>query len=191
MKRVTLEARPRASRGTANARRERREGWVPANMYGHGEANASFLVRHDQLHRAVHAEHHLMTIDLGGKPESGLLKEIQFDTFGERILHVDFARVSLDEVVETTVAVHVLGSPKAGVLDVAHHELTLRGKAGDLPEFVEVEVASLGIGESIRVKDLALPAGVETLFDPEETIAAVHQSGGDEEEEGEAEAETE
>lgn len=187
MKRVTLEARPRASRGSANARRERREGWVPANMYGHGEANASFLVRHDQLHRAVHAEHHLMTIDLEGKPESGLLKEIQFDTFGERILHVDFARVSLDEVVETTVTVHVVGSPKAGVLDVAHHELTLRGKARDLPEYVEVEVGGLGVGDAIRVKDLALPAGVETLFEPEETIAAVHHGGGDDDQEAEAE----
>lgn len=174
MERVTLEARKRTESGSADARRQRREGWVPANMYGHGEANVSFLIRHEEIHRAVHAEHHLMTIDLGGTTESGLLKEIQFDTFGDRILHADFARVSLDEVVETTVAIHVAGAPKTGTLDVAHHELTLRGKARDLPESVEVDVTSLAVGEAIRVKDLSLPDGVAALLDGEEAVIAIH-----------------
>ncbi|MCA8961112.1 MAG: 50S ribosomal protein L25, partial [Planctomycetes bacterium] len=151
----------------------------------HGEPTQSFYVRHEQIARHVAAEQHLMTITIGDKKESGLLKELQFDTFGEKIIHVDFARVSMDEVIETSIPVHTVGTARGvssgGILDLPHHEVLVRGTARAIPAFIEVEVGHLGIGDAIRVRELQLPQGVVALIGPEEPVVIVHGHTPDEE----------
>ncbi len=179
MEEIVLKGQIRTGTGSSDARRARLEGLVTGNLYGHGEANVSFLVPHFDLHRLVHDGHHLLNLDFGGVKDVGIMKELQFDTFGDRITHVDFARVSLDEVIETSVEVRAIGSAKGvasgGTLDVVRHELPLRGKARLLPKHVDLAVDALEIGDAIRAKDISLPDGVELLLNPEDAIIFVHE----------------
>ncbi len=196
MERIQLKGRARKGHGSASSRRARLDGWVPANIYGHGKANMSFYVRHDEIFRHITDEARLMTIDVGGQTDSGLVKELQFDAFGDQIIHVDFTRVSLDEIIETSVVVHVAGNAKGvasgGVLDVVHHEILVRGQAQNIPDTIEVDVTELGVGDAIRVKDLGLPEGIEALAGEDEPVVIVHDRVVEEEptEEGEAPEET-
>jgi large subunit ribosomal protein L25 len=191
MEQIVLKGRGRTAAGSADARRARRDGFVTGILYGHGEANVSFLVPHFDLHRLVHEGHHLLRLEIDGVEDVGILKELQFDTWGDRITHVDFARVSLDEVIETNVEVRTIGSAKGvaqgGTLDIIRHEVPVRGKAGLLPEHIDIEVDALGLEDAIRAKDIVLPAGVELLLEPEEAIIIVH---GQVEEEASAEGES-
>jgi large subunit ribosomal protein L25 len=178
MEEIVLEGKLRPGRGSADARRARIEGWTTGNLYGHGEENVSFLVSQYDLHRLVSAGHHLLHLDFGSVKDVGIMKELQFDTFGDKITHVDFLRVSLDEVIETNVEVRAIGNARGvasgGTLDIIRHDLPLRGKARDLPEHIDLEVDALGLGDAIRAKDVKLPAGVELLLTPEDAIIVVH-----------------
>ncbi len=131
MKRVTLKGLLREGTGARAVSRIRGEGWVPANLYGHGEGNVHFQLRETEVAKALEQGHHMITLELPGSQDHGLLKEVQYDHLGERILHLDFARISLDEVIETSVPLHVHGTPKGvttgGILDILHHEIPLRG----------------------------------------------------------------
>ncbi len=188
---IVISGKIRDKVGSQESSQARRNGWVPANLYGHGEPNLHCLLPEKQVRKFIDEEHHLITVDLGNKKESGLLKEIQFDALGERILHVDFARVSLQEVVEAPSSIHVAGSAKGvaagGVLDVLHHEVMLKGSALSLPESIEIDVSELGIGDAIRVSELKLPARVECLLEPDEPIAIVHSAEIETSEESEPE----
>ncbi|MFQ5653918.1 MAG: 50S ribosomal protein L25 [Planctomycetota bacterium] len=197
MERIVLKGCLRRPKGSREAQRLRKQGWVPANLYGHGEANVSFQVPEEEVRNLVDEGHHLLSIDLDGKVDQGLMKELQFDAYGEKIIHIDFARISLEEVVETSVPVETFGVPKGltagGTLDVIHHELVLRGKARDIPEHLPVEIGALHVGESVRVRELALPEGIEAVLGPEEAIVIIHAPKGrelPEEGEGAEEAQT-
>lgn len=178
MEKIVLKGDIRVAAGTRGARRARQAGWVPANLYGHGEPNVNFQVEEVTLRRLVQEGHHMMTLDLGGKQEDGLLKELQFDTYGDIIVHADFARVSLEDVIEVNIPVVLEGLAKGvaqgGVLDILHHEVALRGKARDIPEHITIQVDDLELGQAVRARQLMLPAGVEPLLDPEDPIVIVH-----------------
>lgn len=173
-----LKGMLRAHTGTRAAMKLRREGWVPATLYGHGEANQHIQLREDDIAQLLHDGHHMMSLELEGTQRHSLIKEIQFDTLGEHVIHVDLARVDLDEVVTTSVPLHIHGSPKGvaagGILDITHHELPIRGRVMVLPEFIDVEIGELLIGQSIRAKELKLPQGVAVVLDDEEPIVIVH-----------------
>jgi large subunit ribosomal protein L25 len=178
MEEIVLKGKLRPGSGSADARRIRAEGWTTGNLYGHGEKNVSFVVPQYDLNRLVHEGHHLLHLDFGAVKDVGIMKELQFDTYGDKITHIDFVRVSLDEVIETNVEVRAIGNAKGvasgGTLDIIRHEVPVRGKARDLPEHVDLEVDALGLGDAIRAKDVKLPAGVEILLTPEDAIIVVH-----------------
>ena len=178
MEQIVLKGKVRTGNGSADARRMRLEGYATGNIYGHGEPNVSFLVEQMRVNKLVHEGHHLLNLDLDGKSEVGLMKEVQWDTYGDRVEHIDFLRVSMDEVIEANVEVRTVGVAKGvgsgGTLDIVHHEIPVRGKARDLPEHIDLEVEALAIGDAIRAGELKLPAGVECLLDGEEAIVIVH-----------------
>lgn len=194
MEQIVLKGKVRTGNGTADARRMRLEGYATGNLYGHGEANVSFLVEQLKLNKLAHGGHHLLQLDIDGKMDVGLMKELQFDTYGDRITHVDFLRVSMDEVIESIVEVRTVGTAKGvgqgGTMDIVHHTVSLRGKARDLPEHLDIEVDELALGDSFRVSHLTLPAGVECLLDGEEAIVIVHLPKEEKEAPEETEEET-
>ena len=185
MGQIVLKGEKRTGNGTADARRKRLDGFVTGNLYGHGENNVSFMVNHAELHKLVYGGHHLLNLEIDGVQEVGIMKELQFDTYGDRITHVDFLRVSLDEVIEATVEVRAIGMAKGvasgGTLDIVHHALSIRGKARDLPEHIDLEVDELEVGDAIRARDVVLPAGLEVLLGDEEAVIICHGAQVEEE----------
>src|SRR5438874_2310076 len=94
---MTLVAKGRTERGTQNSKRSRRKGDIPAVLYGHKEAVHSLTVTHDDIWRVIRHNTRVVDLQLDGKTEKCLVKEIQWDALGKVILHVDFNRVSVDE----------------------------------------------------------------------------------------------
>jgi large subunit ribosomal protein L25 len=169
------EARSATGRN-ANARLRER-GMIPAVVYGHGAANESLSLSEHDLRLALEHNMHLVAVDVSGSPTNYLIKEVQYDYLDRYPIHVDLMRVNLDERVEVNVPVRLKGEAP-GVAeggDLLHNltELKVECKVSEIPDFFSVNITSLGIDESISVSEVAVPAGVKVLDDPEEAIVAV------------------
>jgi large subunit ribosomal protein L25 len=178
MERAIIQATKRQELGTRATHRLRREGLVPAVLYGHKIDPVHLAVPRSDLERLVGAGARMVDVEIGGTVETALVKDIQHDSLGDEILHIDFARVALDEKVSVTVPVELHGLAKGvgtgGVLDHALQDFHVRCLPGDIPEKIRVEIASLDIGGIIYVRDIVPPEGVELLNDPDAPVVAVH-----------------
>lgn len=173
----TLEAQARQDRGSQTARRLRRQGLIPAVIYGHKEEVLSVALNNDDMHRLLRQHQRIVDLKCGGKTEKCLIQEIQWDPLGKEIHHVDFKRVSADEKLHVTVPLqirgHAAGVHAGGVLNQPVHELEVECLATAIPENIRVNVEKLQIGQAIHLKDLQLPPGVKALGDPDEVIVQV------------------
>ncbi|MFQ5494383.1 MAG: 50S ribosomal protein L25 [Phycisphaerae bacterium] len=174
---TTLNAVRRESSGTRVAKALRATGRVPAIMYGHGETPDSVsLALHDVEVSLAHGAR-TMEIELDGKRRQYLIKEVQYDHLGSVPLHLDLARVDVDERVKVRVGIEPRGVAKGlsegGVMDLHMADLEIECLVSDIPDTLHPLVTELGLGESLLVKDLELPAGVVALGDPEERVATV------------------
>jgi len=176
---ATLKAEPREGKGSARARRIRREGRVPCVLYGHGEEVVALSLSKKAVHGLLEAGHHVVSLDLGDRRERALVKEVQYDTLSSGVLHVDFSRVALDETVTLAVDLTPHGEPKAvladGVLEQPLHEIEVACRADSIPDAIVVEVGHLETNEMIHVKDIVLPEGVTALTDAEAIAFVVHE----------------
>jgi large subunit ribosomal protein L25 len=167
-----LQVKKRDSRGKRNARRQRAAGSVPAILYGHGEESISLTVKASEVATAL--RHGSQVVDLQGDlSEQALIKEIQWDTFAQEVLHIDFNRVSAGERVTVTVAVELRGvAPGAnagGVVEQLVHELEIECPAMSIPEKLEVNINKLQLDESRTVADIKIPEGTTVLV-PADTV---------------------
>jgi large subunit ribosomal protein L25 len=177
---VQMEAQPRQGRGSHKAERLRRQGLVPAVVYGHKEATVPVAVSNEELHRAIRQGARVLDLKAGGKTEKVLIRELQWDHLGHEILHVDFARISADERIHVTVPIELRGTAPGttaaaggGVLDQPLHTLPIECLAVNIPPSIRVNIGELQVGQSIHVKDLQLPEGVQVLADPEAIVVHV------------------
>jgi large subunit ribosomal protein L25 len=170
---VTLKAQVRTGRGSRATAKLRKQGLVPAIVYGHKIDNATIAVSAEELDRAIRILHvRMLAIDVNGTPETVLIREVQWDPFGKQMLHVDFERKSATEKVKVTVPVELRNAPKAtggGVLDQPLHTLHIECPLGSIPEAIRIDITNLTLGHPIHVKELSLPTGVEVL-DPGEAV---------------------
>ncbi|HCO42716.1 MAG TPA: 50S ribosomal protein L25 [Gammaproteobacteria bacterium] len=165
-----IAAEPRSAGGTGASRRLRRAGRVPAVIYGGNQANAEITLDHnDTIHHlekeAFHS--HVLTVDVDGRSEQVVLRDVQMHPYKRQVLHLDFLRVSADRKLRMTVPVHFVGEDVApgvkqagGVISHLMPELEIECLAKDLPEFIEVDVSALELGHSLHLSDLKLPSGV-------------------------------
>ena len=181
---VRLTASPRTAAGTRAAGRLRREGLVPAVVYGHGADPKSVSVVRRELRAALSTEagsNALLDLQVEGEAVLALVKEMQRDAVRNEVTHVDFIRVSRDEAVVVEVPIHFEGEASevtsgGGTLDQQLFNLTVTAKPGDIPSAITVDVSGMSIGDSVRVGDLSLPRGVTTDVDPEEAVAVAQVS---------------
>jgi large subunit ribosomal protein L25 len=177
---TVLKTETRAGSGSASARRDRSAGRIPVNVYGHGEGNQHLLIDEHQLDLALHTASQVFTLAIGGAEQPCLVKSVQYDTFGQRILHVDFTRVSMTEEVEVEVTLEFTGTPKGlaagGQLVVLHPALWVRCLANAIPDSIGVDISGIELGHGIHAGEIALPAGV-TLdterMEPEDQVVGV------------------
>ena len=179
---VRLKAGLREPRGKGGARKLRAVGEVPAVLYGAGAEPLSLkLNAHDAelLFRSISVDNTLINLEVEGEKAAvvTLVREIQTHPARAELLHVDFFRIQMDVEVELEVPLHVEGTAAGvkdgGVLDQPIHDLPVRCLPSDIPESIHVDVSNLNIGDSLRVKDLAVPKGVTILLDGDRTIVSV------------------
>jgi large subunit ribosomal protein L25 len=161
--------------GTRACRRMRKAGFVPAVLYGHKEAVVHLIVKPSEVLSAVKAGHKM--VDLKGEVnENALVKKVQWDALGMDIVHVDFERVSLTEMVETTVTVELRGEAAGvkagGVLHFVTHELEIECPAGSIPEKILVNVKDLQLDGEIFARDVPLPEGVKLAGHEDDVIVS-------------------
>jgi large subunit ribosomal protein L25 len=172
-----LAAEPREGSGTQAAKLLRRKGRVPAILYGHKEATVALSVAVDELRSAVRHGARVVDLKTPAKIEKALIKELQWDTFGRELLHVDFYRVSADERITLTVRIEVRGTSPGvtagGILNQPIHSLAVECLAVSVPESIRVNIGELQIGGAIHVRELALPPGVKVTGDPEAVVVHV------------------
>ncbi len=178
MDQMTLKAEPRTPRGTRVAQAERAVGRLPGVIYGHGEPPEHVsLACHDVEVALAHGARTL-AVELSGKAKQYLIKEVQYDSLGDAPIHVDLARVDLDERVRVQVGVELRGIPKGvsegGVLDQHMADIEVECLVAQIPETLRPRVAELGLGDVFLVRDLELPPGVVALADGGERVASVH-----------------
>lgn len=174
---VVLQTEERAGTGSRNAAKLRKQGKIPAVVYGHKEATLSVSVSHDELMDAIRHNTRVVDINAGGKTEKAQIVELQWDHLGKDVLHVDFKRVSADERIEQTVPIEVRGiAPgvaEGGRLDQPLHTLKIECPALNIPTSIRVTINELHLEGAIHVRDLKLPEGVKALTDGDAIIIHV------------------
>jgi large subunit ribosomal protein L25 len=182
----TLKADVRGEKGSSASRRIRNKGSLPAVLYGHKEESIALTVDHREVETMLKHGTLLVELDIDGKAEQALIKAIQHDHAGYGMLHVDFERVSMDELVTVTVALDFHGTPAGathgGIVEYQLTEITVECLPMDIPEVIRVDIAHLEIGDSIHARDVVPPEGVKVARDPEDMVVAVAAPRGVEEE---------
>jgi large subunit ribosomal protein L25 len=180
----TLNVTMRDTRGKRNARRLRREGGVPAILYGHGEANQSLTVNGEEMSAVVRHGGRIVELK-GAANEKAFIRALQWDTYGQHVLHVDFTRVSEHERVEVKVRVDLrgqaAGAKEGGVVEHYIHEIEVDCEALAIPDRIEVNISELKIGDVIKAADLRLPPDVKLISDPEAVVVQVVEARVEEE----------
>jgi large subunit ribosomal protein L25 len=168
-----IHVKIRQSRGKHQARRMRAHGEIPAVLYGHGQATESLTVPAAEIEALL--RHGGKVVQLQGDVNgSALVREVQWDGLGSEVLHLDLTRVSSTETVDTTVRIELRGDApgtrEGGILEHALHTLEIRCPVASIPDRLLVNVNALGLGESITVGDLELPAGAVPVPEPHELV---------------------
>lgn len=163
-----LNVEVRTDAGRRVTKRLRNAGKIPAVLYGHGEASVALTISADQMKAAL--RHHSRLVQLaGGVNESALIKELQYDTWGIDVLHVDFTRVSADERIEVEVTVELKGTAQGvkdgGVISLLVHEVQVECLATAIPAKLLLNVTNLKKGEMLPASKIDLPSGVKLLSD--------------------------
>jgi large subunit ribosomal protein L25 len=186
-----ITAYPREVLGKAN-RKLAGQNRIPAVVYGIGrEAVAISVDKHDfemlMAHHAAGSTIVEMQIEGEKKPINAMIREMQMNPIKDTIMHVDFLAIEMDKAVNAQVALRLISDPAGvkagGILTINFHNINVEAKPADLPEYLEIDVAALEIGDSLHIKDIDAPSGVTILDDAEEVICSVQAPRAEVEEE--------
>lgn len=197
MEQVNLRARTGRAPGSRSSRRLRREGQVPAVVYGHGIEPVNISVDSRELYGALHTElgtNAVIRLDVdGGEEILTLARVITRHPYRSEYQHVDFVKVSLTETVTTEVAIHFEGEPVGvrggGVFSPAKTHVQIEAVVTNIPGYVEIDISEVEIGGSLRVADLPQVEGVTYLDDPDAVVMSITLPAAEVEEPAEEEAE--
>jgi len=185
---LTLSAETRDRAGKGASRAMRREGRVPAIVYGNKEDPLAIHVEEKALMKMLNTGHFMnsvIMIDAAGAQHRTLPKDVQFHPVTDRPMHVDFLRISEHSKVHVNVPIRFVGEEgskglkRGGVLNAVRHELELVCDAAEIPEAIEVDLAGLDIGDSLHISAVRLPQGTESaITDRDFTIATIVAPSG-------------
>lgn len=182
---LAAEARDRAGKGASRA--VRREGRVPAVIYGNREAALSIHVEEKLLTKMLQTGHFMnsvVEITVDGKTHRTLPRDVQFHPVTDRPIHVDFLRVAADALITVNVPVRFEneaaspGLKRGGVLNVVRHEIEVKVPANAIPDDIVVDVTGFDVGDSIHISAVKLPQGVKPVIDRDFTIATIAAPSG-------------
>jgi large subunit ribosomal protein L25 len=180
--RIRLEVREREEIGSRESRRMRRDGLVPGVLYGRSTPHA-ICVPERELRKALtggQGLHTILDVVLEGQKSThpSILKEYQQDPIKGRLLHIDLQEVRLDQPIQASVTITLIGAEDApgvregGVISQVSREVNVSALPMEVPEHLDLDVSHLEMGDTLRLTDLRTPEGVTLLDDPEETVLA-------------------
>jgi large subunit ribosomal protein L25 len=179
--RMKLEVKEREGRGSADARRLRKQGLIPGVLYGRGKTPHAICVPERDLRRVLSGDsglHAILDVVLDGQTTThpSVLKDFQQEIPSGRLAHIDLHEVRLDQPIQAQVAVELVGEPagvkEGGVLSQVNREINVEALPLEIPDNLELDVSGMAIGDTMRLADLAAREGVTYLDDPEETVLA-------------------
>jgi large subunit ribosomal protein L25 len=179
--RVKLQVKERERRGSADARRLRRAGFIPGVLYGNGKKPYAICIPERDLRRVLTGDaglHAILDVVLEGQKttHASILKDYQQDPIRGHISHVDLQEVRLDQPIQASVTVQLVGEPagakEGGVLSQVQREINVEALPMEIPDHIDLDVSGMAIGDTLRLADLPPMQGVTYLDDPEETVLA-------------------
>ena len=183
MAEVTLEVARREKSGKGVAGKLRREGKIPAVVYGaHREAVPIVVDRKsvsELIQKSQHGVRSIFLLKMAGTDQQrhAMIKDIQIDPITRKMTHIDFMRVLMDEVVRVTVPVHVVGTAigvkQGGLLDFQVRDLHIECLPTAIPDSIDVDISDLDVHQYVRIGDIKLPDGVKVLDDPDRVVVGV------------------
>ena len=165
-------AQPRAALGTSASRRLRRSGQIPANLYGGGKDPAPLALEENRIRKQIENEAfaaHILTVKVEDEESQAVLKSVHRDPVTNRVIHMDFQRISARSEIHMHVPLHFVneedcpGKRAGGIVTHLLVEVEVGCLPKDLPEYIEVDMASLDVGDSVHLSEIALPEGVHLM----------------------------
>jgi large subunit ribosomal protein L25 len=167
-----INAEMRDVQGTGASRRLRHAGQVPAVLYGAGKDPAMLTLDHNSLYHNLEDESFhssILTVDIAGKKEKAILRDVQMHPYKQLIMHIDLQRISATDKIHMSIPLHFTGGDEApgvkiegGIVSHLITELDIICLPDNLPEFISVDVSELHLGDSIHLSEITLPEGVES-----------------------------
>jgi large subunit ribosomal protein L25 len=177
-KALALKAEVRSSRGSKDAARLRKQGQIPAIVYGHKKEPVAISLDARSFVEELRHGRRLMDIQLGEENEKMLVKEVQYDHLGKEIIHVDLMRVDVTEMVRVAVPIELKGTAKGahegGMVEVHTDRVEVECRVTEIPERITVSIKEMALGDALHAKDLQLPEGVKLISSPELLLATCH-----------------
>jgi large subunit ribosomal protein L25 len=170
-KTLLLKAEIREQTGSRIVKKVRRDGKIPAIVYGHKQEPVAISLDAHNFVEGLHHGHRLLDIQIGKKKEKAIVKELQYDHLGRDIIHADLMRVDVTETVNVTVPIELKGTAagthEGGIIEEHADHLEIECKAVDIPETIIVSVKELHVGDSLHAGDVELPEGAVLTSSPD------------------------
>ena len=177
MKRVSVRIERRDTGRKAYVKEMRAKGYIPVEIYGKGVDNAHGWISAKDLLSFPHGEAFLIEAGVDGDKRVCILKDVQYGWLGDNPIHIDLYDLSRVKEIDVEIPLEFVGKPAGvelgGTFEILMHTLTIRVKPAELPDRIQVDVSSLGLGEALHVRDISVPEGCSVLDNPEETVAVV------------------
>ncbi len=176
---LELKAEKRTAKGSKAIRKLRGAGQIPAVLYGHKQDNIMLCLQERDFTHVLHTGARMVRLTVDNKKESALIKEVQYDNIADRVIHIDFSRIDLDEKVRLRVPIELVGESigvkEGGMLTHVMKDMEIECLPTAIPEKIKVNISELGMGKVIHVKEIPAMKGIQYLSDAESVIASIHQ----------------
>ena len=170
-KALSLKAEIREHAGSRYAAKVRKQGRIPAIVYGHKKEPVAISVDAHNLVEGLHYGHRLVDVQIRDKTEKMIIKDLQYDYLGRDIIHMDLMRVDVTETIKVTVPIERKGTAKGtlegGIIEEHTDHLEVECRVTDIPESIIVWVKDIGVGDTLHASDIKLPSGVKLVSSPE------------------------
>lgn len=177
-KTLLLKAELREHTGSKAVRKVRKQGRVPAIVYGHKQEPVAISLDEHDFIEGLHHGHRLIDVQLGSKKQKMIVKELQYDYLGRNIIHADLMRVDMTETVKVTVPIELKGNAagthEGGIIEEHADHLEIEAKVTDIPETIVVWIKDVHVGDALHAADIELPDGVKLASSPETLLVTCH-----------------
>lgn len=179
-KTLLLKAEIRERTGSKAVQKVRKQGRIPAIVYGHKQTPVAISLDAHNFIEGLHHGHRLMDVQIDKQKEKIIVKDLQYDYLGKNIIHADLMRVDIREMIRVSVPIELKGAATAkgthegGIIEEHADHLEIECKATDIPEAIIVVVKEIGVGDAIHAGEIELPEGVKLISSSDTLLVTCH-----------------